>query len=103
VALVGRAASEFRDRAAERVVGTEVNCQARIVVGRVEVVEDDMVVGVWYGRLGGKMLRRELGLLDSLRNESSNVACYGFSSVPDVEYVVTGCEAWSGNGRKVTL
>jgi len=45
VALVGRAASEFRDRAAERVVGTEVNCQARIVVGRVEVVEDDMVVG----------------------------------------------------------
>jgi len=42
VAAAGRAASELRDREAERVVGTEVNCQARIVLGR-EIV--DMVAG----------------------------------------------------------
>lgn len=73
MAAAGRAASELRDREAERVVGTEVNCQARIVVGRVVLVGDDMVVGVRYGRLGGMMSRQELSLLDTLRKLSSSV------------------------------
>jgi len=73
VARAGSGEEGLRLRAAERVVGTEVNCQARIVVGRVVLVGDDMVVGVRYGRLGGMMSRQELSLLDTLRKLSSSV------------------------------